>query len=85
MDGKGALTSLLWEDFMVAPLEPAGPCRLLILDEKCPIPTLRRRWAGARPLRDPLMERHEFQLKKSLDFGGLVLAHLKGTTSGCEG
>ena len=24
------------------------------------------------------MERHEFQLKKSLDFGGLVLAHLKG-------
>ena len=33
MDGKGALTSLLWEDFIVAPLEPAGPCRLLILDE----------------------------------------------------
>ena len=25
MDGKGALTSLLWEDFIVAPLEAAGP------------------------------------------------------------
>ena len=51
MDGKGALTSLLWEDFIVAPLEVAGSCRLLILDEK--LPTRRRRWAGARPLRDP--------------------------------
>ena len=76
MDGKGALTSLLWEDFIVAPLGPAAP---LILDENSPLPTLRRRWAGARPLRDPFMERHEFHLKKSLDFGGLVLAHLKGS------
>ena len=32
--------------FIVAPLEAVGPCRFLILDEKCPVQTLRRRWAG---------------------------------------